>query len=57
MSFLQFQVAMAALARRREEALRQRPAADQARARHMPATMTWHLHQVTLRPSSALGLT
>ena len=42
----QYEVATAALARRREEALRLRPPGDQARARHLHATMLWHLHQV-----------
>ena len=45
MTVRQYQVALAALGRRGEEALRQRPPADQARARHLHATMLWHLHQ------------
>ena len=44
----QYEVAVEALARRREETLCQRSAADQERARHLHATMLWHLHQVAL---------
>ena len=39
------QLAVAALARRREETLRQRAPEDQNRAHYMRGTVMWHLHR------------
>ena len=43
---LRCQLAVAALARRREETLRQRTPEDQSRAHYMRGTIMWHLYRV-----------
>ena len=46
---LRCQLAVAALARRREDTLRQRTPEDQNRAHYMRGTVMWHLHRVRRR--------